>query len=61
MAILELSGFFGVVWFILVLFAIVRTLRSTSGDLGKAIWIAILLFFPVGGLILWAIFGPEQP
>jgi hypothetical protein len=61
MGILELGGFFGIVWLILVLYAVVRTLRSTSGDLGKAIWIAILLFFPIGGLILWAILGPDQP
>lgn len=56
---IEISGFFGLVWLIIILWAIVKTAQSNAGALSKAVWIVVLLFLPVIGLIAWLLFGPK--
>jgi len=53
------SGFFGVIWLIIILWAIIKTAQSDAGALAKAIWIVVLLLLPVAGLIAWLLFGPK--
>ena len=59
MGILELTGFLGLVFLVLAIYAIVKILGSKAGALAKAIWIAIILFFPILGFFIWLIFGPS--
>jgi len=55
----EVSGFFGLLLLILVVYAIVKTVQSDAGTLGKVIWVVVLLMLPVLGFILWLLFGPK--
>ena len=56
---LEITGLFGLIWFIIILWAIIKVAQSGASALSKAIWIVVLLFLPVIGLIAWLIFGPR--
>jgi hypothetical protein len=53
----EVGGFFGLLLLILVVYAIVKTVQSRAGTLGKVIWVVLLLMLPVLGFILWLLFG----
>jgi hypothetical protein len=56
---LEVTGIFTLIWFIVLLWAIIKVFQSNAGALAKAIWVAALLFLPILGLIAWLIFGPR--
>lgn len=56
---MEFHGFFGLVWLIVLLWAIIKTLQSDASALAKAIWIAVLIFLPLLGLIIWLLAGPK--
>jgi hypothetical protein len=56
----EVGGFFGLLLLILVVYAIVKTVQSRAGTLGKVIWVVLLLMLPVLGFILWLLFGPKR-
>ena len=49
-----------VILLLLDLWAINVVLRSTSGWETKGLWLVILIFVPLLGLILWALFGPKR-
>jgi len=59
--ILEISGFLGFIWLLIVIWAIIRTAQSPATGLVKVLWIVILLFLPVIGLIAWLLLGPGGP
>jgi len=59
MHMVEVSGFFGLLLLILVVYAIVKTVQSDAGTMGKVIWVVLLLMLPVLGFILWLLFGPK--
>lgn len=42
------------------LWAINVVLRSTGGWETKGLWLVILIFVPLLGLIVWAVFGPKR-
>jgi len=54
-----LSGFFGFIIFILDIFAIIRIWNSKAEDLHKAVWIAVVVFMPIVGLLIWWFVGPK--
>ncbi|MCP1675985.1 hypothetical protein J2T57_003140 [Natronocella acetinitrilica] len=56
---LEVSGIFGIIWLIIVIWAIIKTAQSSAGPVAKVLWILILLFLPVIGLIAWLLLGPK--
>ncbi|MCC5858112.1 MAG: PLDc N-terminal domain-containing protein [Ectothiorhodospiraceae bacterium] len=56
---IEVSGIFGVIWLVIVIWAIIRTAQSSASPLAKAIWIVVLLLLPLFGLIAWLLFGPK--
>jgi len=57
---MEVGGLLGLIWLVIVVWAIIRTAQSPSTDpLAKAIWIVVLLVLPVLGLILWLLLGPR--
>jgi magnesium-transporting ATPase (P-type) len=49
-----------VILLLLELWAINTVLRSTSGWETKGLWLVILIFVPLLGLIAWAMFGPKR-
>jgi len=55
-----LSGFFGFILFVLDAWAIIRIWNSKAEDFHKAVWIAVVVFMPFFGLLLYALFGPES-
>ncbi|ERS81742.1 PLDc N-terminal domain-containing protein [Halomonas sp. PBN3] len=56
---IEVTGLLGLIWLIIVIWAIVKVAKSSAGGLAKLIWILVLLFFPLLGLIVWFLFGPK--
>lgn len=55
----EVTGVLGLVWLFLVIWAIIKVANSTAGSGAKALWIVILLAFPLVGLIIWFLIGPK--
>jgi hypothetical protein len=53
-------GPLGLLWLIIVIWAIIKTAQSAAGPVGKFLWILILLFFPILGFILWLLLGPKR-
>lgn len=56
---IEVGGLLGLIWLIIVIWAIVKTARSSAGPVAKLLWILVLLFFPLVGLIIWLLLGPK--
>jgi hypothetical protein len=57
---IEVAGLLGLIWLIIVIWAIIKTAQSSAGPVPKILWILILLVFPVIGLILWLLLGPKR-
>ncbi|MEQ8380133.1 PLD nuclease N-terminal domain-containing protein [Parvibaculum sp.] len=53
------TGILGIIILILDIYAIIRIVQSGAEPLWKAIWIVVVLFLPVLGLILWFLLGPK--
>lgn len=56
---LEVGGLLGLIWLILVIWAIIKVANSPAGGGAKVLWILILLLFPFIGLIIWFFLGPK--
>lgn len=56
---IEVGGLLGLIWLIIVIWAIVKVAKSSAGGLAKLLWILALLFFPLVGLIIWFLMGPK--
>ncbi|PLW82678.1 hypothetical protein CWI75_08835 [Kineobactrum sediminis] len=56
---IEVGGLLGLIWLVLVIWAIIKVAQSPAGGLAKVLWILILLFLPVIGLIVWFLLGPK--
>jgi hypothetical protein len=56
---IEVGGILGLIWLIIVIWAIIKVAQSGAGGVAKILWILILLFLPVLGLILWLLLGPK--
>lgn len=55
-----LEGLFGFIVLILDIIAIIDILSSSKTVSIKILWILLILFLPVIGLILYALFGRES-
>jgi len=53
------GGLLGLMWLIIVIWAIIQVAGSPAGAGAKALWILIILLFPVIGLIIWFFLGPK--
>ena len=53
-------GLVGLLIFVADIWAILNIAQSSSENLKKAIWIVIIVFLPVLGLVLWFLFGPRS-
>lgn len=56
---IEIGGFFGLIWLLIVIWAIIKVAKSSTGPIQKLLWILILLFLPLLGLIVWWLLGPK--
>lgn len=56
---IEVGGILGLIWLIIVIWAIVKVAKSSAGPVPKLLWILILLFLPVAGFIAWLLLGPK--
>ena len=56
---IEVGGLLGLIWLIIVIWAVVKVAKSSAGPVAKLLWILILLFFPLIGLIVWLLLGPK--
>ncbi|PAU75152.1 PLDc N-terminal domain-containing protein [Halomonas salipaludis] len=56
---IEVGGLLGLIWLIIVIWAVVKVAKSSAGPVAKLLWILILLFFPLVGLIVWLLLGPK--
>jgi hypothetical protein len=56
---IEVGGLLGLIWLIIVVYAIVKILGSNAGTGSKVLWVVLVLIFPVVGVILWFLFGPK--
>ena len=56
---IEVGGLLGLIWLVIVVWAIVKVTKSSAGGLAKLLWIIVLLMFPLVGLIAWFLLGPK--
>ncbi len=56
---LPFGGLLGLIILFLDIYAISKVVQSSASAGVKALWIVIILFLPVLGLIIWLLFGPK--
>ena len=54
------GGILGLIIFVLDVYAIIKIVGSSASTIAKIIWVLVVLFLPVVGLIAWFIFGPKS-
>jgi len=54
-----MEGLLGFVILVLDIYAILQIAQSSAGNGKKALWIAIVIFLPIAGLIVWYLLGPK--
>lgn len=58
---IQVTGVLGFLWLCVVIWAIIKVAGSRASGLAKLVWILLLLFLPVFGVIIWFLFGPKAP
>lgn len=53
------GGIIGFIILVLDIWALVRVLQSGASTGVKVLWIVIILFLPLLGLLLWFLVGPK--
>ncbi|MGX5915530.1 PLDc N-terminal domain-containing protein [Aliidiomarina sp. Khilg15.8] len=53
------GGILGLIWLIIIIYAIVKTLQSSADTGTKVLWVVLLLVIPLIGFILWLFLGPK--
>jgi len=56
---MRFGGILGLIILILDIWAIVKVIQSPASAGAKTLWIVLIIFLPVLGLILWFLFGPK--
>jgi hypothetical protein len=54
------GSFAGLVIFILDIIAIVNVFKSSMNVTAKLLWTLLILFFPLGGIIIYFVFGSKK-
>ena len=54
------SGIFGLIILILDIYAILMILQSSAKGIQKLIWVLVVFFLPLIGLIIWYFAGPGK-
>jgi hypothetical protein len=55
-----ISGLLGLIILVLDIYAIVQILSSSAEPIKKVLWVLLVFFLPVLGLILWYLMGPKK-
>lgn len=55
-----LSTIGSVIILILDIVAIVSVIGSSESGLAKLVWVLVILFLPILGLVLWLVMGPRS-
>lgn len=58
---IEVGGLFGLLWLIVVVYAIVKVAGSGASTGSKVFWIVLIIVLPVIGMIAWFLAGPKSP
>jgi hypothetical protein len=53
-------GLIGLLILIADIYAVLKIAQSGASDGKKALWIAIVVVFPIGGVIIWYLMGPGR-
>lgn len=53
------QGVFGILVFVLGVWAIARVINSAASTGKKVLWIAIIILLPILGVIAWYFLGPK--
>lgn len=53
------GGLLSLIWLIIVVSAILKVAKSGVSTAVKAVWIIVLIAFPLVGFIIWLLFGPR--
>jgi hypothetical protein len=56
----EINGILGLLWLIVIIWAVIQVAQSSASGTSKLLWIIVLLLLPVLGLILWFFLGPKS-
>lgn len=56
---IEVSGLLGLIWLCIIIWAIIQVAQSSASGTAKLLWILLLLFVPLIGLILYLLLGPR--
>lgn len=56
---IQVTGILGFLWLIVVIWAIIQVVQSSASSTEKLLWILLLLFLPVAGVIIWFLLGPK--
>jgi hypothetical protein len=57
---IQITGILGFIWLIVVIWAIVQVAQSSASGMAKLLWIIVMLFLPVAGVIIWFLLGPKS-
>jgi len=57
---IQIQGFFGLLVLIADIWAILNIIQSSSTTGKKLLWILIILFLPLLGVIIWWLAGPRE-
>lgn len=57
---IEVGGLLGLLWLIVVVYALVKVVGSSAGTGSKVLWIVLILLLPVIGVIAWLLLGPKR-
>ncbi len=57
---IEVGGLLGLIWLVIVIYAIVKIIDSGAGTGAKVLWVVLILVLPVLGVILWFLLGPKR-
>ncbi len=56
---IQVGGLLGLLLLIAVIWAIINIVQARGSNLGKLLWILLILFLPVIGIIIWFFAGPR--
>ncbi|MEX2470404.1 MAG: PLDc N-terminal domain-containing protein [Pseudohongiellaceae bacterium] len=57
---IQVSGILGLIWLVVVIWAIIQVAQSSASGTEKLVWILVMLFLPVIGVIIWFFIGPKS-
>lgn len=52
-------GLLGLIWLIVLVWAIIKTAQARVGVFVRFVWIVVLILFPLVGFLFWLFLGPK--